>query len=61
MSLESVGQSKRVPFMDWIPTPDEQKIISRIAQLARERFALRAARYDAELALDTRRHRKKND
>ncbi|MGH8010596.1 MAG: acyl-CoA dehydrogenase family protein, partial [Candidatus Binatia bacterium] len=34
--------------MDWTLPPDEQEIVALIARLARERFALRAARYDAE-------------
>jgi alkylation response protein AidB-like acyl-CoA dehydrogenase len=34
--------------MDWTLPPDEQAIVDIIARLARERFAPRAARYDAE-------------
>lgn len=34
--------------MNWTLSPDEQAIVSQITRLARERFAPRAARYDAE-------------
>ena len=34
--------------MDWTLPPDEQEIVTLISHLARERFAPRAARYDAE-------------
>lgn len=34
--------------MEWTLSPEEQEIVSLIARLARERFAPRAARYDAE-------------
>ena len=34
--------------MEWTLPPDEQEIVSLISRLARERFAPRAARYDAE-------------
>lgn len=34
--------------MDWTLSPEEQAIVSLVAHLARERFAPRAARYDAE-------------
>ncbi len=34
--------------MDWTLPLDEQEIVAVISHLARERFAPRAARYDAE-------------
>src|SRR5216684_3840720 len=39
--------------MEWTLPPDEQEIVSLISRLARERFAPRAARYDAENTLPT--------
>jgi alkylation response protein AidB-like acyl-CoA dehydrogenase len=48
MSLESAGQSKRMPFRIGSPLLKSQKSSTRLPRLARERFALRAARYGAE-------------
>ncbi len=39
--------------MEWTLPPDEQEIVSLISRLARERFAPRAARYDAENTFPT--------
>src|SRR5262245_28411240 len=47
MSLLSVSVQQE-HIMEWTLPPDEQEIVSLISRLSHERFASRAARYDAE-------------